>query len=197
MERRISADAADAGEPDWVQAVLAFWFGTLTPARWFAKDPALDDAIRDQFLAVHSTLSARAPATHAAATSSARVALATVVVLDQFSRNLFRGAPQAFACDGAARAIASSAIDAGLDLQMSPAERLFLYLPFEHSEALADQDRAAALTQTLGNADWTRFADMHRRIIVRFGRFPHRNAVLGRASTAAELAFLQEPDSGF
>ncbi|CAN5271584.1 DUF924 family protein [soil metagenome] len=192
VERRVSVDTADAGEPGWVEHVLAFWFGTLPPADWFVKHAALDEAIGKQFLPVHATLSAQSPAA-----SSARVALAAVVVLDQFSRNLFRGDPRAFASDAAARAIASSAIDARWDLQMSAAERLFLYMPFEHSESLIDQDRAVALVQTLGNDDWAHFARMHQQIIARFGRFPHRNAALGRVSTEAELAFLSEPDSGF
>ena len=191
-ERRLSVRATAVDEPDWVEAVLAFWFGTLGPSRWFAKDAVLDEELRARFLATHAALSAHHPQV-----STARAALAAVIVLDQFSRNLWRDDPRAFACDASSRTIASAAIDAAWDLEMSASERLFLYLPFEHSELLADQDRAVGLVQALDNDEWTRFARAHQKIIERFGRFPHRNATLGRASTEAKLAFLQEPDSGF
>jgi uncharacterized protein (DUF924 family) len=123
--------------------------------------------------------------------------LATVIVLDQFSRNLHRDDARAFAADPQARTLARRALELGVDRGLAPAERLFLYLPFEHSEDLADQQLAVQLVTGLGDAGWTRYAEAHRDIIARFGRFPHRNAVLGRATTPEEEAFLREPMSRF
>ncbi|HEV7431830.1 MAG TPA: DUF924 family protein, partial [Steroidobacteraceae bacterium] len=120
-----------------------------------------------------------------------------IVVMDQFSRNLFRGTPRAYAADPLARRLANTAIERGYDLDMTAAERQFLYLPFQHSEDRADQQRSVALFETVGNADWTAFALAHQSIIDRFGRFPHRNAILGRQSSAEELAALQEPMGSF
>jgi uncharacterized protein (DUF924 family) len=122
---------------------------------------------------------------------------ATVIVLDQFSRHLFRGDPRAFQSDEAARRLAKAAIDAGHDLGFPPKQRLFFYLPLQHSEALADQERSVALTAMLGNAEWDLHARQHEALIVRFGRFPHRNAVLGRSSTPEELQALQEDGNSF
>jgi uncharacterized protein (DUF924 family) len=183
--------------------VLDFWFGPVDargPARreWFRKDAAFDAEIRGRFGPVHAADAARACEPWRA---SPEPMLALVVVLDQFSRNLFRDDARAFAQDAHARECARQALDRGDDLQLLPVARQFLYMPFEHSEALADQDRAVELMRSLeafeatrGVADW---AEKHRTIIRRFGRFPHRNAALGRPSTAAEAAFLQEPGSGF
>ena len=125
-----------------------------------------------------------------------RGTLALIILLDQFSRNLHRGSPEAFAADAKARQIARAAVAQGLDLQFGPVERLFLYLPFGHSEDLADQDESVRLFETLDEeqSDWAR---RHRDVIVRFGRFPHRNAVLGRTSTPEEEAYLAEPGAGF
>ena len=162
--------------------------------RWFGKDDEVDRAIRDRFLLLYEVL-ATWPA--ADALTSARRALATVLVLDQFPRNIFRDTPQAFATDALARAVAQGAIAKGLDKALEPEQRIFLYLPFEHSEDKDDQARAVALISTLGDAEFTRYALAHKAVIDRFGRFPHRNAVLGRASTPEEEAFLTEPGSAF
>ena len=123
--------------------------------------------------------------------------LAAVIVLDQFSRNLFRGDPRALAADPIARRLARAAIERGLNRAMDKYHRLFLYLPFEHSESQEDQAFAVELVEALGNEEWTRFSLAHKTIIDRFGRFPHRNAILGRVSTADELALLTEPMGSF
>ncbi len=182
------SSVAEPAEPGWVQAVLRFWFQELSEAQWFAKDAALDARIRERFLAVHAAIVASA----AADVSGARASLAAVIVLDQFSRNMFRDDPRAFAADPIARRISAAAIERGFDGGMSQAERMFLYLPFEHSEDAGDQARSLELMQSLGNESWTHFARAHKQIIDRFGRFPHRNAVLGRLSTAEETAAMQD-----
>lgn len=186
--------------------ILDFWFGTPgTPthgrfrSEWFRKDAAFDAAIRERFLpAVTAALAgglAEWPATP-------RGALALLIVLDQFPRNLFRGQAQAFAGDARARAVADAVLAQGGDRAMSGVERVFVYLPFEHSEALADQERSLQLFGRLaeeepGFIDTLDYARRHHEVIARFGRFPHRNAALGRESTAAESAYLAQPGSGF
>jgi len=180
-------------EPPWVGEVLAFWFEELREADWFARSEATDARIRDRFLGLHEQLTQTGNLTMA----SARSALATVIVLDQFSRNLFRGTARAFAADALARQLARQAITRGFDQAMAPVQRLFLYLPFEHSEDPADQALSVALIRRLDRDDLTRYAEAHKAIIDRFGRYPHRNAALGRTSTAEELEFLQEPGSSF
>jgi uncharacterized protein (DUF924 family) len=128
-------------------------------------------------------------------------ALTLAILLDQFPRNLFRGRPEAFAQDAKARATAQAAIARGFDQLLAPVERVFIYLPFEHSEALDDQHRSVALFESLPAVPWRAeqidYAARHRDIIARFGRFPHRNAALGRVSAAEEAAFLQQPGSSF
>lgn len=175
--------------------VLAFWINA-GPAKWFAKDETFDQEIRDRFEAVHMTGS-RGELNHWADTPAG--ALALVVLLDQFPRNMYRGSAHAFATDPLARAIARRAVDRGDHLQVEAAVRFFLFMPFEHAEDMADQDLAVTLFKELqaatgepGNLYW---AEQHRDIIARFGRFPHRNACLGRESTAEELKFLA--DGGF
>ena len=123
--------------------------------------------------------------------------LAAVIVLDQFSRNLFRGTPRAFAADFIARRLAKTAIEQGFDAAMKKQERLFLYLPFQHSEDRGDQALSLDLYERLGDEKWTRFAMAHKVIIDRFGRFPHRNATLNRPSSADEIALLKEPMGSF
>lgn len=189
---RADADPAAHGEPAWVGDVLGFWFG-LPRARWWRKDAEFDALVRARFLGLHGALRA-APS---AAMTSPREALAAVIALDQFARNIFRDDPRAYAGDALARRIALAAIDAGWDAGLADEERLFLYMPLEHSEDLADQRRAVALMRALGDEEWTHFAEAHCRIIERFGRFPHRNAILGRASTAEEEASLHEPMGRF
>lgn len=166
--------------------------------RWFKRDPAFDDALRERFgAAVEAALDGGFDAQAV----DPRAALALVIMLDQFPRNLFRLQARAFAGDARARALATRAVDAGRDQALAPIERCFLYLPFEHSELLADQERSVALHEALPETTWraevVRYAEAHRDVILRFGRFPHRNQTLGRASTEAELAYLATPGSGF
>ena len=179
---------------DWAVDVLRFWFAELQPQQWFTKDPGLDECIRRRFLGVHERAAA-APDSELVA--EPRTALAGVIALDQFPRNMFRGAARAFATDAKALALADNAVSRGFDAGLSPNERLFLYLPFQHAEEPAMQARSLALFQALGNPEHTTHAEAHKAIIDRFGRFPHRNAILGRCSTAAEKAFLNGPGSAF
>ena len=181
--------------------VMAFWFGAPgSPERgrardlWFRKDAAFDDAIRTRFGALHAQLAANDGAIR---TEAPRELLAAIIVFDQFSRNLFRGSPHAFATDPIARRLARSAIADGLDQAMSKRERMFVYLPFEHSEDAADQEQSIGLFAQLGDENLDKYAMAHKVIIDRFGRFPHRNTVLGRVSTPEEIAFLNEPMSSF
>jgi uncharacterized protein (DUF924 family) len=167
------------------QYVLTFW-RAAGPDKWFAKDTAFDDEIRVRFLATYEAAAARTLAWD----DTAEGALALLIVLDQFPRNMFRGSARAFAADPLARELATRAIARGFDLAVAVPERGFFYLPFEHSETLADQERGVALNRASGDADALKWAERHADIIRRFGRFPHRNAVLGRATTAEEQAFL-------
>lgn len=193
-------------EPDaGFRAVLDFWFGAAESAQrgrhrdvWFRKDAAFDAQIRDRFLALHETAASGALDAWEQQPESA---LALTVVLDQFPRNMFRGTPRAFAADALALQVARRAVERGFDQRLLPVERCFLYLPFEHSENIADQQRSVELFESLsgdadsrGNID---YAHRHQAVIARFGRFPHRNAILGRESTPEELVFLQQPGSSF
>ena len=166
--------------------VLAFW-RAAGPDKWFTKSDAFDAEIRTRFLATYEAAAAGKLSDWEATPDGA---LALTLVLDQFPRNMFRRDPRAFTADATARAVADRALAHGFDQQVPEAERLFFYLPFEHSEAMADQDRCCALFRALGNADQLHWAELHADIIRRFGRFPHRNAPLGRATTPAETAFL-------
>jgi uncharacterized protein (DUF924 family) len=183
--------------------VLLFWFGPASERgkahkHWFVKSEAFDLEVRQRFLAVYEEAAA-GKLTHLK--ESAADCLALIVLLDQFPRNMFRGTLRAFATDPLALETARHAVDRGFDRSLLPVERLFVYLPFEHSEALADQDRSCDLTRALDaypeTNDVYRYALAHRDIIRRFGRFPHRNAILGRASTPEELEFLKGPGSSF
>lgn len=172
--------------------VLRFWFDEHA-GDWFVKNPAFDKAIRERFLALHEEAAAGRLARWA---EEPRGALALVIALDQFPRNLFRGEARAFATDPMAREIARRILERGWDKAMAQPERLFIYLPFEHSESLADQDLCVSLMKDFDERQrW--YAERHREIIRRFGRFPHRNAALGRTSTPAEIEFLKEPGSSF
>lgn len=184
-----------------VEEVLAFWFGDEPGERrkaWFVKDPAFDAEIRSRFLGVHA---AAARGELAGWANAAEGALALIVVTDQFPRNMFRGSGEAFATDPIALATARQVLASGWDSGMRPVERMFVYLPFEHSEVLADQERSLQLFAPLGafeaTADTPDYARRHWEIVKRFGRFPHRNAALARPGTAEEEAFLKEPGSGF
>ena len=174
------------------QAVLDFWFrGDETRKEWFQKDAAFDAEIARRFSALHE-IAASGDLVHWR--DSPRDCLALIILLDQFPRNMFRGTARAFASDAMALDAAKHAVASGYDRSMGEVERTFLYLPFEHSESLADQERALELFAGNPNFEWAR---KHWEIVQRFGRFPHRNAILGRESTAAEVEFLKEPGSGF
>lgn len=181
----------DAGRlPAGAKAVLQFWFEELEPEQWW-RDSALDGVIRERFQALHERLANSVPPEWMA---TPRAALAAVIVLDQFPRNMFRGTARAFATDAKAREIARHAVDRGFDLALGKDERAFLYLPFEHSEDPADQSRSLELFRALGDAHYLKFAQEHADVIQQFGRFPQRNAALGRESTVEELAFLSGTD---
>jgi uncharacterized protein (DUF924 family) len=186
MRRFADSDMSTIVQPS---DILAFW-QAAGRGKWFKKSDAFDGEIRDRYLA---TYEAAAAGGLAAWEATAEGALALVIVLDQFPRNIFRGHARTFAADALARAVADRAIARGFDAMVPAAMRNFFYLPFEHSETLADQERCIALNRANGSADDLKWAELHADIIRRFGRFPHRNAVLGRASTAEEQAFL---DSG-
>ena len=166
--------------------VLAFWW-TAGPDRWFNKDDSFDAELRARFL---PTYEAAAVGQLAAWEATAEGALALLLVLDQFSRNMFRRDPRAYAADALARSIAARAIEHGFDQEYPLLQRRFFYLPFEHSEDMADQERSVALVRASGDEEGLPFAIDHAEIIRRFGRFPHRNLLLGRATTAEEQAFL-------
>jgi uncharacterized protein (DUF924 family) len=166
--------------------ILAFW-RQAGPAKWFCKNDAFDAEIKTRFFTVYAAAAA-GQLTEWEAT--AETALALVIVLDQFPRNIFRGSARAFAADALARAVTDRALVRGFDQQVPAGEQQFFYLPFEHSENLTDQERSLALFRTTGNADLLKWAEKHADIIRHFGRFPHRNVALGRASTAEEKAFL-------
>ena len=181
--------------------VLEFWFGSpphSARAGWFKKDPTFDAELRARF---GDALDAALAATMREPGSDLYDALARVVMLDQFTRNAFRDTPRAFAGDKEALATAIAVVDAGRDAGLDRYERRFLYMPFEHAEDLAMQRKSIELFTRLGDetgekalAEW---AEKHAAIVRRFGRFPHRNAILGRASTPEEIAFLQQPGARF
>lgn len=177
---------APSEEIESADSVLSFWH-TLGRDKWFSRDDAVDAAIRRRFL---STYDAAVAGLLARWEDTARSALALVIVLDQFPRNIFRDSARAFAADAQARGIAGRALAHGFDQAVAPTERGFFYLPFMHSEDMADQERCVALYQAVDDADGLKFALIHADMIRRFGRFPHRNAALGRETTADEQAFL-------
>jgi uncharacterized protein (DUF924 family) len=166
--------------------VLAFW-RAAGPDKWFEKDPDFDTEVGARY---GDLLRAAAEGRLANWEDTPQGALALAIVLDQFPRNMFRGDARTYATDAVARAVAGRALGRGFDQQVGVAERQFLYLPFMHSEDAADQERCVALARNYGDAEFTHYADHHAEIIRRFGRFPHRNVVLGRATTAEEQAFL-------
>jgi len=195
------------------EEVLAFWFGELDAKgradqahaiRWWKKDEAFDREIRERFGALHEAI---LRGEHEDWLASPRGRLAYVIVLDQFSRNMFRGTPRMFAADARALEVAEEGIARGDDRALAFAERQFLYMPLEHAEDLAAQERCVELFRAWreelptelrdGLTEALDYAIAHRDIIARFGRFPHRNAILGRESTAEELEFLEQPGSSF
>ena len=172
--------------------VVAFWFAPDVRPLWFAATPHFDERLRARFL---TTYRAAAAGQLTDWDTTVEGALALVIVLDRFPLNRFRGQPESFATEAAARDVADRAIARGFDRAVPPIQRPFLYLPFMHSEALADQDRAVRWYQQPGLEESLRFARHHRDLIARFGRFPHRNVILGRASTTEERAYLASPEA--
>ena len=166
--------------------IVSFW-RAAGPDRWFNKDETFDDEIRRRFLESHEAAAAGKSTDWE---QSAQGALALLILLDQFPRNMFRGDARAFATDPLARAVAAGAIVRGFDSQVPAEMRGFFYLPFQHSEDLADQERSIAFYKAIGDVENLKWAELHADIIRRFGRFPHRNAVLDRTTTAEERAFL-------
>jgi uncharacterized protein (DUF924 family) len=169
---------------DWRSDVLKFWFG-LTWKQWWSGDAELDHRIKQNFLKLWAE-KRQLPVD--AFTTDPLTALAGVILFDQLPRNMFRGDAEQFATDHLALAIAKEAVDEEYDRQLEPRERGFLYMPFQHSEDLADQDRGLLLFTELGDAEQLKYARLHRDVIAKFGRFPHRNAMLGRAPRPAETA---------
>ena len=181
-------------QTDWADEVLRFWFTELSRQQWFAGGVQLDDQVCSRFLDVYRMV---AGTPEDVLLADAKTALAGVIVLDQFSRNMFRGTPRAFANDAKALAIAEKAIARGFGGALSSDELLFLYLPFEHQENVDAQARSVELISALGDPKLTKYAQAHKDIFDRFGRFPHRKAILGRTSTAEEIEFLKGQGSSF
>ncbi len=178
-----------------VDQVLDFWYaGDFTTRRkeWFLKNADFDDEIRAKFA---MDVEKAAAGGHDGLLESAEGALALLIMLDQFPRNLYRNDAKTFAADAKALNIAKRAIELGHDRDLTIVQRIFFYLPFEHSEDLAEQDRAVELCRELGDADYLKYAIAHRDVIAKFGRFPHRNDVLGRVSTEEEIEFMKDFNS--
>jgi uncharacterized protein (DUF924 family) len=173
-------------QSDWAEQVTRYWFEELPPQAWFRKDTRVDDAIHERFAALHDEIARIRPEQ----LTTPRDCLAAVIVLDQFPRNMFRGSPRAFATDALALSISQHAIAAGLDQQLDRQQRWFLYMPFQHSEDRAVQARSIELFTQLGDRENLGYARRHQEVIDRFGRFPHRNEVLGRVSTPEEAQFI-------
>jgi len=168
----------------WTREVVEFWFG-LSPTQWWAADPVLDEQVRELFLALWEEQRQRLVSDFL---TDADTAFGAIILFDQLPRNMFRGHADSFSTDHIALAIAREAVDRGYDEQIAEDRRGFVYLPFEHSERLADQQRAVTLMTVLGNQPMLDFAKRHYDVIARFGRFPHRNVILGRAPRPDEIA---------
>ena len=167
----------------WAEEVVRFWFG-LAPGQHWKKDPALDDTISERFLGLWEEQREKLPE---AFLGDAREALAAILLFDQFPRNMFRGHADQFSTDPLALAVAKGAVDRAYDDEVPKEERVFFYMPFEHSERLEDQQRSLLLFTSLGDDYHLGFAKKHHDVIARFGRFPHRNAILGRAPRPDEV----------
>lgn len=176
------------------QDIIDFWFKQTTPDQWFGKSDAFDLLIQQRFASVHQQATA---GELFAWRHSAEGRLAEIIVLDQFSRNLYRDNAQAFAQDGMALVLAQEAVALGLDQDLEQNQKAFLYMPYMHSESALIHEQALHLFTQLGNENNLKFEIMHKAIIDQFGRYPHRNALLGRTSSADEIAFLQQPNSSF
>jgi len=179
-------DPSQIVQEKWITDVYRFWFQDLQPEAWFRSDPTVDATIRERFSDLHRSL-----IVNPISAATPKAAVASVIVLDQFSRNMFRGTPAAYASDPLALRLSQAAIAAEFDRRLCARERQFLYMPFQHSEDRAAQRRSIELFADLGMPEQLDFAEEHRAIIERFGRFPHRNAILGRPSTPDEVEFLK------
>ena len=177
-----------------IQQVLTFWFERHGPEQWWAKEPAFDQAIRAEFGALHAG-AALGELYEWRAVPEGR--LAEIIVLDQFSRNLYRNDPRAFACDGMALALAQEAVRIGADRAVPLERRKFFYMPYEHSESRQIHEIAVRLFESVDDPESLKYELRHKAIIDRFGRYPHRNEALLRPSTSAEIAFLKTPNSSF
>lgn len=178
-----------------IESIIAFWFGDGIKERWFAKDPEFDALVQRELLPGYE---AARDGRLGVWKGSARGCLALCILLDQVPRNVFRDSACAYATDAQAREVTRHALTHGFDQQLTQVERLFLYLPLEHSEDLEDQQLCCRLIADMDeDPKWLDYAKRHRDIVARFGRFPHRNAALGRPSTAEEEVFLKEPDASF
>ncbi len=192
-EDDIPEDDPEIDDPQIAQ-ILDFWFSDEARIHWFNRFDAFDRQVGDILLPHYQAAVSGELDDWAYDTLGC---LALIILLDQVPRNIFRDAAQAFATDEVARDIARYANRRGFDREVTDEQRLFFYLPLEHSEAIEDQTLCCALMRQMDNAEWIRYAERHREIIARFGRFPHRNAILGRPSTPEEIAFLQTPGSSF
>lgn len=187
-------DSLRAEDQNMYQEILKFWFEETEPAQWWKKDENFDRSIIERFSELHRR------ATRCELfewRNDARGRLAEIVVLDQFSRNMFRGSPLSFAYDALALALAQEAVSAGADKALNPVERSFLYMPFMHSESMKIHEVAVELFRRNGIEGNLDYELKHQAIIERFGRYPHRNAILGRESTQEEIEFLKQPGSSF
>lgn len=174
--------------------ILSYWFSGGVKPQWFKPDETFDAELKERFEPALDRAKSGGLGKWA---ETPKGALALIILLDQIPRNIYRNTPAAFASDGQALSLAKQAVEQGFDAGLEPEERQFLYMPFMHSETLNDQDTGLALFSDIGLEEPLRYMRLHRDVILRFGRFPHRNDILGRPSTAEERAFLKEPGSRF
>lgn len=178
----------------YLKQVITFWFEELDQKEWWIKSDELDEKIKKRFGELHHLAKTEKLAE---LRTSPELRLAEIIVLDQFSRNIFRDTPEAFGSDDLALRLAKEVVELGEDLELSEVKRSFVYLPYMHSESLEVHDEAVKLYERLGNENNLKFEHAHRDIILRFGRYPHRNKILGRDSTPEEIEFLSRPGSSF
>ena len=176
------------------KSIINFWFQEIEPKKWWVKDPQFDHLLNERFAEIHQQAIAGELSDWR---SCGEGRLAEIIVLDQFSRNMFRDTPRAFAADPLALCLSQWAIEEGEDIVLTQQQRQFLYMPFMHSESKSIHQKAVELYATLDKGYGYDFELKHKAIIDRFGRYPHRNEILGRISTDQELAFLKQPDSSF
>lgn len=177
-----------------IDEIISFWFAEIEPRQWFEKNSNFDQTIKDRFEAVYHQIVNQK---HQDWLETAEGTLAYIIVLDQFSRNMFRDQPEAFAVDPQALGAAQHAVKQGFDQTLTEKQRAFMYMPFMHSENPEVHKTAVELFTAHGNAMNLEYEYKHKAIIDRFGRYPHRNKILGRESTSEELEFLKEPSSSF